>query len=333
MTRSSFPSLHVVSKTGLFPRALLFREWRQNRWLYGAGLLFMWLPLRAGATTATSLGYGDAHYGWYWSVIVTALGVLTMRLDHAQLWYLLSGPVKRRDLLRVKALFGIAVVVAAFLLPWLWLTLGDLTQQYGPVGSWSPGGGFVGTATHVLAMSALLLTALAATCVAGNLLLAAAGALLVALLPVFASALMSFIDSPSFLGGPVHYSHAFYLIQTTVLSLSPTLATGSGRSAVNWLPFLLWYVVWAAGFWLLGERLWERVPLERLRENLFFPRLRHLVEGGVSVLIAVVAAQLVAPTGNRVVYLFAFAVILAAVWWLIDKWTRHLAMRKAGEPL
>lgn len=342
MTRSYFPSVDTETdesspRSGAadsvrwrlerwFPRALVYREWRLNRLLYGATWLMMSYPIvHGGGDAFVSL---DSNLTVYWVAVVVGLGTLAMRADRAGIAYVLLGGARRRDVLRVKAGFGVAVLSLTFFLPWLLYAATDS----GPNGVWQPGVMAVGACTHLLALSAIYLTALAAACTVGNPLLAAAGAVLAAAVPAFVSVVLSFFFTRSYvLATGVGFTHWFAQLTTYLQFMSPLAAFTFGRSGPIVGPYLLWFATWCIAFWKLGGRLWEQVPVERMTETYWYPKLRYVAQAGAASVIAFIIARRIDGAGPRHAWILVFLVVFAVVWWMIRRVTRWTEGRRVGE--
>lgn len=315
-----------------FPPALVYREWRLNRGLYVlAWLLFLAPTLRDGLngslfwwvrTAINSTPYGGGHLITYNSLVTVGLGVGVFWWDRSRgsLLYTLSGPAPRRDVLRVKALFGILTVVSVYLLIWV-LTWAAAVAA---VGENVPGPLLVDSIAQILVLVALYLTALAAACAAGNPIFAAIGAFLASAVPAFAAMLLTFFYSPAFHGGENLLTLAYpqWVKSTaTALHAMSSLTYFTVASQLGWvsLLFFLWFIAWAVGFWWLGRRIFETAQLEHLDSTFVFPRLWYVVLGGVCFIIATVIGHVLTDMRNGYMYLVWFALLFAASWFVLKK--------------
>lgn len=314
----------------LFPRADVYREWRQNRFLYGAAVVLMLFPLLQGAGDEyVSFNQTGSRLAVYFFAIVIGLGTLVMRADRSGIAYALTGTAMRRDVLRVKAGLGLAAFIPPFCLPWLVYT----TQHRDPNGLWQPGVMAVAVFTHLLTLSALYLTALAAACTVGNPLLAGAGAVLAAAVPVFVSAFISLLFRGSFyLGAPLGHENGLTQVIMSLQYMSPLDLFGFAHSDLIVGPYLLWFAAWCVGFWKFGAKLWGQVPVERMAETFWYPKLRRVVRVGVAFAIALVIAQRADGAGPKAAWISVFFVVLAGAWWVIRRFTAWISSRRGGEP-
>jgi hypothetical protein len=249
-------------------------------------------------------------------LIAVALGVLVMRQDAASgnLAYTLAGPVKRRDVLRVKAGFALTALVLAQGVNWLVLSSAytGLTGQdeFGRIG--------VAVLAHTVVLAALVLTALAAACTTSNVIFAAAGALLAAAVPMFVRNLIRFYHGTLFTGVAAGTPDPHWLQLTTVLvgQLSP-LAGYHFTSAWFAGLYFLWFVAWAAAFWVTAQRVFEAAPAERFSNVFYFPWLWYVVLGGVSFIIATIFAHVLTDLRNGYMFLLWFVLFFGASWWTI----------------
>lgn len=335
MTASFSPERVVRMAERWFPRAVVYREWRLHRWTLVVAWILMSLSAHGNAHAYVGFSPSIDRLNGYLVLMVIGLALFLMGYDRwaGSLAYTVSGPVRRRDVLRVKAAFGVATIALTYFILWLLLCLGTAAvDTWGSVYYlWRPGPMLAGALGHVLELSALYVTALAATCACGNVLFAAAGAFLVAALPgIVKVALQSFI-LPVF-GMPTDLT---YLSRgagslSFMGQLSP-LVSMSGQSSPAWITVqMLWFAAWTVGLWVLGRRLFEAAPIERWTNAFVFPKLWYVVQGGVALLIAVVLEAKLTPYPNAPVSPVIFALVFVAVWWIWKRVAWRLRMRRAG---
>jgi hypothetical protein len=312
-------------------KALAWKEWRQNWWQFWTAFVlisatpmigtlwyfFIKAVVDPGASFAGGDGFTSANA---WSYLITqavsgesvssstgypavfialALGVnlIAQERTHNSLEFLVSTPVSRREIAATKYLMGAGVIVAIMAVNLLFILFMALvlpaTYTTPAVLAW-----FAVTTSVLLAVYSLGFLIAAIT---GNLPAAFLGALGLAFAPKYALELLQQLLLACFqiawfdYHGPVYrvlehlgnlltlpyYLKPYSYMEFHVLYASP-LAGG-------WLvpPLLLA----AAGFSVLGVRLFERNPLERTGEILMFGDFKALVKVAVSLLAAAVVTM------------------------------------------
>lgn len=331
-----------------FPPALLYREWRLNRGKLATAALLLLLQVVGPVITwlfgtysgrmdasryVQSVALANVPNSWisFASSVVVALGVLVMRQDIANgsLSYALSGPVSRRSVLRVKALYGIVAIVAAEFVAMLLLSsvYGALTHQPNVSGI------VQALLGQTLVLCALYLTALAAACTTSNVILAGGGAFLAAAVPTFVGNMVVFFHARPFTGIPLGtpYPHWLNLTNAVLHQLSPLggIEFAVRFSAGTW--FYLWFLIWCAAFWRIACRLLEHAPMERWSDTFFFSRLWYVVLGGVCFLIATFFGHVLTDMNNGYVFLVWFVLFFGASWFTLKAVIRFIADRKVGD--
>ena len=272
-----------------FPPGLVFREWQLNRgWYLLAGILLV-LPyaliLAENSSTFLAGFFGkqfiegfvftqleSSHAMSFPALVAVGLGVGVFWHDRLRgdLESVLAGPVRRRDLIRTKAGFGLVLIFGSYALILIFI-LGTQALVGVPV---TVGAGLTASAASFLMLSAWYMTAMAASSAIGNPLMAVAATLLTASMPALISLLVGFLGNP-----PPSVTNAMLWLSPIRLSF---LLAGLG-SASLW--YFAWYVAWIAGFWRLSRTLWDRAPMERFSETFFFPRLWYVVLAVVAFLL------------------------------------------------
>ncbi|WDL96246.1 ABC transporter permease subunit [Alicyclobacillus sp. ALC3] len=339
-----------------FPRALVYREWRLNRTKYllagfllvaamvGQMLLQLTTPpylseVMRPDVVAVAAGNLSTSHVVLASVAAVLLGVLVLQGDTGKgaVFFTLSGPVKRKDLMRVKAGLGLTVIAVAYVVNWAILTC--LAMQY-PTPQAQPVLGVMGSVSfaHALISGALFLTGLAAAATCSNLVLAAGGAFLAAAVPLFVSNMLYFFNSTPFngmsLGTP--YAHWFNVLTSIISQASPldnfhvmAVRTDSFTSLAG-VVYALWFVAWSYGFWRLGAHLFEAASVERMSDTFFYPALWYVVLAGMCFIIANVFGHVFTDMQNGYIFMVWFVLFYGLSWFVIRRLVRTAGSRMEG---
>ncbi|MCL6452945.1 MAG: hypothetical protein K6T78_04845 [Alicyclobacillus sp.] len=348
MTQSS--SRNAARLTGGLPDALVFREWRLYRWSYtlaavlvflqaGGRVLGWWVAGRAPEAVARPIladqlvspnaivnGSGAVTFAGAVAVLVAA-SLMWREHRSGALLYTLNGPVRRRDLLRVRAVMGGLWMVGAELAAWL--VLASAAVSTGHAGWLLPL--FILCVARALLAVAAWVTGLAVGSACGGIVASVVGAFLVLRVPNMVASLVSFLTSSAFTGRPLDVApDRTVLVAASVLrQLSPldglyfagAVSDARLSGVATAVAFCVWFLAWVFGFWRLAAWLFDRVPLERLTETFYFPQLWYVVRALVSLLVGDLVGHAVSRMVNGWVFLLWFAIGFIACWLVLRAWT------------
>lgn len=178
-------------------RALLWKEWQQNRWLFLAAALLMsplypifdYLTRQSSPVTATQIwqrriGWYGTHFPefiWLKAVVVLLIGIALLASERRSntIEFLAAAPVSRREIVVTKYLVGVAFVVIAQLLSFLMLACVSLFNDADVM---APASWYVGTTIVLLTIFSVSFFCATVT---GNFLSATGLAVLVSYGPLF----------------------------------------------------------------------------------------------------------------------------------------------------
>jgi acetoin utilization transport system permease protein len=317
-----------------FPKALMYREWREGRWVYlaaailtllpGLSSLFGYLTIPQVSDTLTPVmhaqmvdiywhnfhrdteqmairSFGSTFYILAW-LLVPALRIVPERRK-GELDALLVGPVDRVAWLRVKFCYGFAALLAGALLEWL--ILWSLHFQ-APAGILTTTGElFRQVSIHWVVYFTLytigVFTSLCATNLAGAPLIG----LGVSMFPYWASLMLGEIF-PGSLVQHIDYGQIGTPMMTTLQApagtwayyiqwFSPLTMNIDQTVGFTWRnPFLYWYLVLTVIVYFGATAYFRRLPAERFRNRLTYPSLWYWLLTGVSLIIASFVGDMVA---------------------------------------
>lgn len=359
-TPSSGPKATVVPSA-----AARYRELHVNRTVYvlgGLALLAPWLAwflqLQADfgmpSAALAAMGGGTVHgylehvlqafatgggtFHTFTLLVATALGIALFGYDRAAggLFYSLETPLRRRDVLGAKALFGGAVVALAVAVgiagslaaaalsgnlalagPILLRGLFDLTGQISLFATALAMGGAMGTVFSCLA---------AATWAGLPALFAGL------LITLFAPPYQAVATPLRLVSGPAAW--AIHLAGELPL-FSPFNPNGIGIwTPVAVLALVAWFVAWTALMIWQGSRWWERAAFERLHDGVFFPFLWNLYYALLSLGSGLfITTLLTHGSVQGLDWALIYAVLAAAGWFfwrfVITRHGRRAAWRQA----
>lgn len=281
----------------VWPKALLRKEWYQQRWyalitfllIVPSVLMLPWNtkwivlhPILATHMHTYSLtsheqfvrnfqlfmgGYaqqGSTGLWATWVVIGLAVSALYVERRNQTLWFTLTTPVTKRQILRMKWTFGIGIIVAVFGLIGTYLLILDNLGHVGipnsTIASWC--------VNQIGAQMAMYSLAFCASVLIGNPIVSAISVYTVALLP----SLFSWVFGGWYQRLTEHLPNSW--IYQEYIGLSP-LALVGGHPVVwyAWL-FMLWSFLVAYIGYVASQWAFDRVQAEHLSELFTFPRMR-----------------------------------------------------------
>ncbi|MCL6626829.1 hypothetical protein [Alicyclobacillus shizuokensis] len=320
------------------PRALIYREWKEQRsWLIGGTVLILgelWLRLLVVALQLASDSGLPPRVAWagLWSYVSSsveqlssegttgAVAVLTMMAvatrqvarERAQgdLLGILMGPVKRADLLRVKFVVGCGWILCTLSLLVFLLTILNLTAPK-PVSA----GQMAAFACDKFSLwMAFYGLAFMVSCVVSGAVPAFLLTALLADVPVWLPGLVALVIPPE-------------MKSATWPDVMAPLSPWTWLSAAVPIPWLivLWLLFLAWLGYFVGQRAFARMLAEDFDALLGLPALWRLVIPSVSVLLGlVVATATSARTGRWGLVPVVFVVCVALLWAGLDVAQRTL---------
>lgn len=316
--------------------AVLYREWRANRSIYGIAFLAILAPylLSFMANTLSQ----NAYAGYVGNYIVGQFSIITFVvagiLGIAVMWHdrmgdhladVLEGPVSRRQFIGAK-IRGSAItltasgVMMALGVSALCFAIGR-PQEIGVVllrDFWLTSGAL-----------AIAMTSLAMASAMGSLLFAAAGTAVWPLLPILAgSVYLSMIFHSTYPGHPVSQhalmrSNQIWAMIQHFSPFAPTVPFQHGSI----FGYGVEYMAIAAAFGYAAMTWWYRAESERMRDPMVFPFLWNLYYAALALLTggmgSVIVIHFYFASSASSLPLYVFWSIFALVGWFVWRWA-HL---------
>lgn len=328
-----------AGRVAALPQAVVYREVRVNRGVYGLALaallapwaLALWLSLSAPqpALALSFLVRGYAGMGGVQLYQVAVAGLFGIGVVAHDRWQgglvdVLEGPVRRRDLWLAKAGVGALVVLtASAAVAAAVVAAGVATGLGGMVG-----GVLLTASSRVGAQLAMFALALAlggamapAYAFAATLVCAALPALLGSLVATLFVPL-SYAYGPLPAAGPPLPVRWALDLSTFLPSLSPLVPLGG-----LWLPLAAhaaWFLACTLGLVALGLRWWEAAPYERLRDAFFHPVLWGVYRLFLALATGFVAYVVIARgTGRGVAFAVTYGLLSFLAWLGWGAWWRR----------
>jgi len=330
----------------ILPKALMRKEWYQQRWyalfvlllISPSVLMLPWKAIPMEQRTDTMLGrngwptlhaqlqfnfegyisftHTDATTGLWASFVVIGLAVMGFyveRKNHS-FWFTLTSPTSRRQLLRVKFVFGTSVVIAVFSVLALYLTVlaafGQLHHFEADILYW-----WFAEVTVQLAMYSI---AFLLCVVVGNPIVAGVLAYIAARVP----------DVIMLLAPNGLFRHRYSWVVVWIFRrLSPLNQFGAGWNK-GMLPYLVWSLVLAFLCYLVAQRLFQHVELENVYNLFVFPRTQKWGIVIFSLLVGfMIVEEIVFRQSSRVLKIALFITISG----LLLMWLRRLFETPSSE--
>jgi ABC-type transport system involved in multi-copper enzyme maturation permease subunit len=313
-----------------FPKALLFREWRQQRvWILLAAAIVMCLPgfrllsdvIRAAqepswAWQAQFVGLSDSIQQDFdlamvkplLSFVAVGLGVMALCLDRSSggLTHALSGPVKRAELLRTKFFvtwFGLLLILVLYGV----FTLMECVVLHLHAPSLPAAASYI---FQMAAQSAIFAVAFALSTAVSNLLIAGLCAFGVNSIPILIYELSQSISN----GGT-------YFTWKGVENLSPLIygLDTSSRSITVWV--FIWLLLVCVMAYLVAQHLFDTSEVENFSSFYIFPVLWKWTIGCVCAGFGLITAALCA--SSEASFLVVFALSTFAFWVIASRAIRY----------
>ncbi|WP_026973877.1 hypothetical protein [Alicyclobacillus contaminans] len=321
-----------------FPKALVFKEWRQQRWW---GLLFLlvlagpevlvltvrlmriWSEQDAQLrltmlemirfTLAAMTGQADNDSGGleYYAFAAAAFGSIILSYDrsHGGLWYTLSGPFTRRQVLRVKATLGALFLMASLVVFAVLLYALNLGAGAGlPVHAFLRWLG-----CEALLQLACFVCGLMGATLVGQVYVAPLAGWLIGGLPLALSVYVQLLTGPNSANWVFTMTH----LLEQFAPLYYTRGFPSGPSAMFFVCTGCWILVGYFGV----QQLFRAISLERMDNFFLFPGLWHWVVFGGCCFVGLVMAEESSvdeqvPAPEMLLKHAVFTVLL----WLLVRW-------------
>jgi hypothetical protein len=318
-------------------RAVTYKTWHDLRWWLLLTLFFLWVGwlwpwLREDANSVLAQELDQITGGTpanqlnstlLWMLVLGALP-MTLERRRSTLLTTLAGPVRRRDLYNIQCGWCVGTV---------WLGLVLLAVYVGILNASLHGPLTVAQLLEWLWRQLVLHTAaltvgLAAGAIIGSHIMAFFCALGVACFPAYVSMTVGLIADAFLLHlrlahhvAPVAQYQWLSNITWLLFHLSPLarLDTADGTLAGV---LATWFILWSAGWYALGLRLFERLPLEREGSLFPYPVCWQLLLLGVGLIFGMVVAGMVtraqpAGAGGGWTVGAAWAAVTVVVWQLL----------------
>jgi hypothetical protein len=278
---------------------------------------------------------GGGALGGFTAVAAAAFGVALFGYDRSigGLRYTLETPLRRRDVLAAKALFGGALIVLCL----AFAVAGTLAAAAlsgnlalaGPIAL----RGLVAAAGQL----SLFATALALGSAVGTVF-TCLGVAFWAGLPLLLPGLVSILFAPAPTAtAPLAAGGWAVSLARALPSLSALQPAGAAWPPVDVIALTAWFVAWTAGMLWQGSGWWLRAPFERLGDGVFFPFLWNLYYAYLSLASGLFVTTLI--TRGTVLGLgwaLIYAVTFVAGWFfwrsVVERHGRRAAWRQNVAP-
>lgn len=333
-----------------FPKGLLYKEWMQKRWLVLLAFLVACpsvffqtlMPLTEthhSVTLISSIGVtqtsnvvvnnfndfvnqvvGHLSTGWWTSIVIVGIALYSLWTERNQEvgWFTFSGPVSKRQVMRLKYAFDLSLIVGIFTVLAASLALIDAG-----IGVHYPIAGIVRWWVAELAIQSSMygLALLVATLV-GNIVGAAVLTFGIANIPMYAGIPLIHLLGANWVvfGEPSKSTIPFsWNVMWVITHLSPLnwfntkLDQPDPNALTNPWPYLVWFLVFTGLACLASERIYERIANERLSDLLAFRWLKHPFIVALSGLVAFVMVKMMGGMGRFTLDGVLFVTLLAWV--------------------
>lgn len=339
-------------KRSIYPKALLYKEWVQKRWI--ALLVFLLICPSAFLNTLTPLGYNRIVYGqtgqvingvtkwgamhatdvwalnfsdfcsqvlgrytvgWWASLVVVGLALYTLwsERNHDTWTFTLSGPISKRQLLRTKCTFDAAMIVCTFTVIAIGLWIIDIA-----VGLQYPIAGIVRWWFAELAIQgSMYALALFFGMLFGNVLAVGLVTFAIAMVPLRIYILL--VDRLRPVAFDPTYDHAVsvkWKVMWIFAHLSPLnwFNEDLGKAYIGPLYFMGWFMISAFGLYVLAQLLYQRIQPERTAYLFTFRETKYPLAAVLSAGISFVMVDLFIKDASVTTDITLFVLITVFLW-------------------
>lgn len=331
-------------KKSIYPKALLYKEWVQKRWI--ALLTFLLICPSAFLNTLTPLGYSRIVYGqtgqvingvtkwgamhatdvwalnfsdfcsqvlgrytvgWWASLVVVGLALYTLwsERNHDTWTFTLSGPISKRQLLRTKCTFDAAAIVCTFTIIAIGLWIIDIA-----VGMQYPISGIVRWWFAELAIQgSMYALALFLGMLFGNVFAVGLLTFAIAMVPEKIYLLLFYQLRP--VAFPIKWKLLSIFSQLSPLSW---FNANLDKASIGPLYFLGGFMICSFGLYFLTQFLYQRIPNERIDYLFTFRATKYPLAALLSAGTAFVVVDLFGKDASLITVVTLFVLITVFLW-------------------